>query len=496
MSLETTYEELRRHIGRFIGAGRNSPWTATNTQDINDSLTSGLREFYWPSDDGRHYTWSFLRRSGEATIAANTYQADLPSDFSQLTSVSTTTRTLGLASEDQVSSLIASDARTGDPLYYAVRTKSADPSGGIGRTGHEIIVYPTPAAATVISFRYAAEPETISSDADRPLGGAIHSETILEACLAAAEKVLDPEAGEGIHAKKFAECLKASIDADRKLTQINTESTIHPLDGEDGSTGGLEVNKAQLKRIVGQAMTFGANPAAWTHGQTVEVSEVIRGGLRKFYQPMTLPGERSPHNWSFLQPLFTMALSDGGSVYDLPDDFALIKGSVTYEAGSSVLYPSIEQASEETVRYRLQREEASSRPSIYAVRPKKSDETVGTRYEILFWPVPEQDYNVTFRYAINPDQLKDDEALPLGGQPHAQTIIEACLAEAESKSGSGNSRQKKFEVCLVSSVGHDREASAPDFISDSRGNSDGLDREFGNWHGYDENIVTYNGIAY
>jgi hypothetical protein len=45
-----------------------------------------------------------------------------------------------------------------------------------------------------------------------PLGGVVHGETILEACLAAAEATLVD--AEGVHSKRFMECLASSIRID------------------------------------------------------------------------------------------------------------------------------------------------------------------------------------------------------------------------------------------------------------------------------------------
>lgn len=72
-TLTEAYADFRRHIGRFLGYGRNADdWTADEIQDVADILESGLRQFYSPPPvNGRpSHNWSFLRPAGSLTLAA------------------------------------------------------------------------------------------------------------------------------------------------------------------------------------------------------------------------------------------------------------------------------------------------------------------------------------------------------------------------------------------------------------------------------------------
>ncbi len=89
-----------------------------------------------------------------------------------------------------------------------------------GDTRYELGVYPVPDKASTLDVWYVFDPGVVTTGKPEPLGGATHGETILGACLAAAEAQQNPEtlAGEGgVHYQLFQQNLAASIAADRVL---------------------------------------------------------------------------------------------------------------------------------------------------------------------------------------------------------------------------------------------------------------------------------------
>jgi len=120
--------------------------------------------------------------------------------------------------------------RTSDPQMAAVQPKVAD--GTLGQR-YQIVFYPTPAAAATVTFQMQLLPETVTSDAPYPLGGARYAEAILECCLAAAETTMDD--AQGVHATKAAEQVMLAIKSDNEHKSIhnlgyNSDPTVHPHD--------------------------------------------------------------------------------------------------------------------------------------------------------------------------------------------------------------------------------------------------------------------------
>jgi hypothetical protein len=242
-------------------------------------------------------------------------------------------------------------------------------------------------------------------------------------------------------------------------------------------------------------MNHGPNPHSWTHGQAAEINENLRQGLRGFYNPKVLPGEKYSHQWTFLRQVHRMTLVAGQWKYKLPASFAMFDGSLHYPPGSSTLYPSLTIMAPESIRSELQRSaEATGRPVIAAFEASATDKTRGTIWELLVFPVPDQDYPVDVKWKVNAQSLGEDVDLPLGGQPHAQTLIASCLSATESYLKSGATRRREFEDHLLTSVSHDRMQGAPDTVGYIGDSSDAWhDSDRGTIHDYDQNLVTHTG---
>src|SRR3990167_8272096 len=52
-----------------------------------------------------------------------------------------------------------------------------------------------------------------------------------------------------------------------------------------------------------------------------DVDRIVDMGLRRFYFPPVIPGEKKAHEWSFLYVTTTLATAANDYTYDLPDDF-------------------------------------------------------------------------------------------------------------------------------------------------------------------------------
>jgi hypothetical protein len=506
-SLEVSKFYLQQVIGRHRGFGANPrSWTHSESIEVDLALRDALRSVYWPVLDektGENYRWSFLEQELSIQLIASQSDYLLPDNFTSLRTgftfpAGTSNRPIAIVPQAHLRTLQAKGYATGVPLYCSIKEST---QGG-DRSKKVVSFYPTPDAdsASIVSCRILIEPTMLPEAHSRPVGGVLLAQVILEACLMAAEKSADPKSGGGIHAETFRKYLLAAIDADRRVMEAEeaNELASWPLDGETGGISSLEVTKSQLERLIGRAIFNNPNPKTWTHGQASTVAEVLRTGLRKFYQPQVLPNERDTWQWSFLSPVHLMDIQSGVFAYDLPLDFSMVRGGITYSDGTGIMYPPIRLVSEEQVRQQLQATGNTARPFVAAIRVKNSNENTGTRYEFLLAPIPSEDRQIAIPYAINPEQLGTDQALPMGGQPHAQTVIEACLAASEIHLGSGNSHQQEFLTCLQASISHDRMLSSPHTLGYNRDNSDSYHHDLPYVERFNrgDSMTTYNGTVY
>lgn len=220
MSLQITYDEIAREVWRFLGYGRTPDSTKTNeTTDVGDVVKAGQRLFYWPNIGEQRYSWSFLRQRSTVTTASGTATYTLASNFEGLLegfsySSGAGRRRVSRVSEEELLALQGKNSQSGAPEYCALR--AVQPEEGDSMLW-EVVFYPTPDAVYTLAYRYSVCPPELSELNQYHLGGAAHSECVLAACLAAAEKTMLPEHGEGVHAARFQQLLQASVKIDQEM---------------------------------------------------------------------------------------------------------------------------------------------------------------------------------------------------------------------------------------------------------------------------------------
>lgn len=180
--------------------------------------------------DGTSYTISAVASEGASacTVSSDssaddntafTITADgdypLPDDFGQIEGtfrfpVGTGYAAPILVGEADIRQKRVISNETGFPRYVAIRPKTTTNASG---QRFELCVFPTPDAVYAMTYRYSVLPNAlVSSTNEYPYGGAMHGETILQSCLAAAEAGIND--AQGTHKALFLERLKVSIDAD------------------------------------------------------------------------------------------------------------------------------------------------------------------------------------------------------------------------------------------------------------------------------------------
>lgn len=487
-----TYPWLVQEVGAALGYGPNdATWGRDQRKIVDSVIQSGYMQMLYPPPLGapregapapKPHQWSFLAPLAKLALASGESEYRLPEDFSGVVGDMTIAGCrVTLVPDVRLRQM--SKSETGAPKYAATRPLASD---GTGRQGYEIAFYPTPDADMDLSFRYSVVPETLSIDRPYPLGGRQYAELLLQSCLSVAEQRTKGEAG--VATGRYIERLAAAVQLDVQSLAAEEDLAWAVDDADDGT-----LDLSYLERLVGRQMGYGPNPAVWTHSQSREVGEAIRAGLRRFYTPPILPGERNAYQWSFLRPLGAITTQAGVWEYDLPVDFAMIDGPLTYHPDTSVLYNSIPVVSEHQVRANRQRIQYDSRPEQAAIAVASVDGE--TRWKVHFWPTPDGEYTIEFRYKTNPGLLSASKAVPLGGVPHVQTIIESCLSAADSAMGVKNSpHEARYQELLRASVSNDRISGTADTLGHNYDTSDLVFSD--NYRDGVAHVVTYNGVAY
>lgn len=217
-----------------VGAGaryvvvqaQRDPKTAV-LEAIQEIIDTGYREFLCPpppNEETPYFNWSFLIRQGTLTLATDDEDYDLPDDFGQWLDESMTygagvdQTNPSLCSEREMRSKLARSPQEGWPEYVTWRPKTFDATTG---SRFEALVHPKPIAAqngSTIEYNYRVMPDRLTVTNRYPICGALHSDTLLKVCQAAAERKLDDQPG--AYAQKAAERLSASMQADMATRRI------------------------------------------------------------------------------------------------------------------------------------------------------------------------------------------------------------------------------------------------------------------------------------
>jgi hypothetical protein len=120
--------------------------------------------------------------------------------------------------------------------------------------------------------------------------------------------------------------------------------------------------------------------------------EIINEGLRYFY---------AANDWSFMYITTTLAVTEGDAVTDLPDDFSQLTDAFSYEPdeyrGSPVQVESHE------IRELRAANDYTNYPTRFAIAMDDFDPTVGSRWQVMWYPRPSEDHVMQYRYRATPN---------------------------------------------------------------------------------------------
>lgn len=437
------------------------------------------------------YRWSFLNKVEVITLHPAQDEYDLPSDFGSFHGEPTTDREGGriaIVQESHLRQLAAADPQSGFPRYCTTRKVVVS---GSSRPQTKLILYPTPDSSGSISVEYGVVPRVLDEDHPFPPGGAEHAETLLSYCF----YVQALRTGEGldIAITHLRSRMAASVVLDRAASKPTSDGVWVDDDGR--------FNKRYLMRMIGRHLGYGPNPKAYSHQQTQLVAEVLRRTLRRVYNPPLLPGEAIPHDWSFLRPLAMFSTLPGEHIYQLPTDFASLDGNLAHATEGAVLYNDIQVVGENMLRSLLQKQQSSARPERAAIRIVQHDNATGPRYELLLWPVPDEVYQINYRYRVNPNSV---EMLPVsstdldihGSDRYSEMFLEAAMLSADEIMGVKRSEHlERFMRAVQAAVGLDRNMHSPTSRGYNRDMSDDRGEIYDRYR-FDAPPVTYNGVSY
>lgn len=257
----------------------------------------------------------------------------------------------------------------------------------------------------------------------------------------------------------------------------------------------LSIKYSDLILIVSEFLGYGSVPDNLSEtAQFDQIDRFIQSGIRQFYFPPKVDGIEAGYDWSFLHPTTTLDTVADQSENDLPDNCGRVFDCFYYEPDQHV--SSIPLVSESRILGLLQQSTDTNKPQYASIRMKGDavTETAGQRLEVMWWPIPNDAYTLTYKYEGYTGPLTDDLPYPLGGMRHAELITESCLAIAELRANDERGiHWDSFVDLLGAGIAQDRKLGAKRFGSMSG-------TEGGGAPSYDHNRrratsdITYNGV--
>lgn len=252
----------------------------------------------------------------------------------------------------------------------------------------------------------------------------------------------------------------------------------------------------QVGLFLGYGMGSANGDTAWNTQTTNIINGIVASGIRQFYFPPAPEGEGSSYDWSFLKPVALIDFPLGSKIALLPDDFGGFEGEITLSSNQSQVWWPIKLVGIGQINKEYSAlPAATGRPLLACLEPLKGTSiNKSQRFQLVLWPLADQDYTLQFQYYLLPDMLTGNAPYCYGGAAHAETILESCLAIAEQRLDDASSvHSMKFNERLVASISIDRK-SKPQNLGR---NMDRSDRRFWgrDWQHYQSRILV-NGQQY
>lgn len=253
----------------------------------------------------------------------------------------------------------------------------------------------------------------------------------------------------------------------------------------------LSTTRTDLKRIVSRYLGWTTTFASLSANEQSIVNDVVKAGESQFYNPPPILGEKLSHVWSFLTPTLTQEIDADDADYDLPDDFGgFVDGSLYFATDDNAWYP-VKLTGVGKILHLRQQETTTGQPQLAATQFKTTAQVGGQRHELVLWPTPGEDYTLKGVYYSNPNAMADDATYPFGGQPHADALIQSCLAAAEHHMNDERGVQwQRYIERLAWSVSFDRKTNTPKYFGKNLDRSCGVpyERERSRYVTYEGNL--------
>jgi hypothetical protein len=234
----------------------------------------------------------------------------------------------------------------------------------------------------------------------------------------------------------------------------------------------LDLAYSDIMSEISQFLGYGVDYTTLDTKPLAVCTSVLQSGLRQFYYPQITRTEQGmgstmTHRWNFLEALFSASLADTEATAALPVDFKAFKDQYIYiydTAEISVQIPIVPFST--IIQYRRQNPTRTGKPQFAAISYTNTGQAAqSTKLEL--YPTANAAFTLKGTFTIQPIKMTAVYPYHYGGAQHSETVLESCLAVAESRMNDTIGVHKaEFEQRLYASIQADNEL-APSLIGDT-----------------------------
>jgi len=238
----------------------------------------------------------------------------------------------------------------------------------------------------------------------------------------------------------------------------------------------LMTGYADYRLEIAESLGYGTNENYWTTDQVGTIERSIQKAYRWCLYPQSIPGERIPHVWTWLEQTTTLATVADDYDYTLPANFGSFVGNYfTWPSGSA--YDPPYRVNDTDILMQRGQSTQTDRPQKFALRWLAQTAGTNQQQEVIFWPTPDAAYTLTYKYAILVNKLQTTNPYPLGGPRMSEMMLQACRALGEfTKTGARGDQWAVFMEALHSAIMLDKGTNTTPTVGVM-----GPNRSFGTW---------------
>lgn len=237
----------------------------------------------------------------------------------------------------------------------------------------------------------------------------------------------------------------------------------------------LALGYADLMNAVSEFLGYGSDYTALTAAKQATCDSIVQSGLRQFYYPPAPPAPKGGYQWGFFRPDSTLSVAT--KEVNLPDTVGALIGNLTYVSPENAGLGPVQVVGEGRIRELREKLDMEGYPQYVAMVPVLSGGSVVQRYKLVFYPTPDTTYLLAYRYIVVPGKLTATNPYPLGPMMHHETILESCLAVAETRrDDTAGVHNQLFRERLTASIEYDNRIDRPDYLGYNADRSDELNR--------------------